>query len=254
MDAIVDWDRNAPQWPAVLAAARGGAVTPALRASPLWQVYGPLLRDAAHPYVVGQIGQSLDGRIATASGHSHYINGPAALLHLHRLRALVDAVVVGVGTVIADDPQLTVRHVDGPHPARVVVDPNGRLPAAAKCLRDDGVRRVVVQAKTRAWGGGVETLNIESVAGGMSPREILRALGGLGFKRILVEGGANTLSRFLDANCIDRLHVLMAPLIIGAGPTGINLPAIATLDDARRPRVAAFPFPGGDVLFDCEIK
>ena len=77
--------------------------------------------------VVGQIGQSLDGRIATESGHSKYINGPAGLTHLHRLRALVDAVVIGVGTAIADDPQLTVRRVSGQQPARVVIDPKGRL-------------------------------------------------------------------------------------------------------------------------------
>ena len=73
--------------------------------------------------VVGQIGQSLDGRIATPKGHSHYVNGDDGLAHLHRLRALVDAVVVGIGTVLADDPQLTVRRVSGPHPARVVIDP-----------------------------------------------------------------------------------------------------------------------------------
>ena len=86
---------------------------------------------------VGQIGQSLDGRIATPTGHSHYINGPAGLDHLHRLRALVDAVLVGVGTAIADDPQLTVRRVAGPNPARVVLDPK-RPPARqrpAACRR-----------------------------------------------------------------------------------------------------------------------
>ncbi|HEV7823266.1 MAG TPA: RibD family protein, partial [Burkholderiales bacterium] len=90
--------------------------------------------------VVGQIGQSLDGRIATASGHSRYINGPAGLCHLHRLRSLVDAVLVGVGTALADDPQLTVRHVAGPHPARVVLDPKGRLAGCAKVFTCDGVR------------------------------------------------------------------------------------------------------------------
>ena len=84
--------------------------------------------------VVGQFGQSIDARIATASGHSHYINGPAGLAHLHRLRALVDAVVVGVGTAIADNPQLTVRRVAGPSPARVVIDPGGRLPRTARML------------------------------------------------------------------------------------------------------------------------
>src|SRR6476619_7293073 len=96
--------------------------------------------------VVGQIGQSLDGRIATVSGHSRYINGPAGLEHLHRLRALVDAVLVGVGTAVADDPQLTVRRCEGPHPARVVLDPKGRLAATAKVFTCDGVRRLLVTA------------------------------------------------------------------------------------------------------------
>ena len=101
---------------------------------PHWDaIFGPLRGDAPDElFVVGQIGQSLDGRVATAGGHSHYINGPAGLAHLHRLRAIVDAVVVGVGTALADDPQLTVRHVAGRNPARVVIDPGARLPAAAK--------------------------------------------------------------------------------------------------------------------------
>src|SRR5262249_31784085 len=96
-----------------------------------WQdIFGPLrLGTADELVVIGQFGQSIDARIATASRPSHYINGPAGLDHLHRLRALVDAVVVGVGTALADDPQLTVRRVAGPNPARVVIDPNGRLPA-----------------------------------------------------------------------------------------------------------------------------
>ena len=93
----------------------------------------------SHAFVIGQLGQSLDGRIATPSGHSKYISGPEALRHLHQLRALVDAVVVGVQTVIADDPQLTVRHVAGRSPARVVIDPEGRMPRNARLLADDGV-------------------------------------------------------------------------------------------------------------------
>ena len=80
------------------------------------------------PVVVAQLGQSLDGRIATATGASKYISGFEALKHLHRLRAEVDAVLIGVGTLIADDPALTVRHVEGEHPVRVVIDPNGRAP------------------------------------------------------------------------------------------------------------------------------
>ena len=86
-----------------------------------WEgLFGPLRQGQPDEMVVvGQIGQSLDGRVATETGHSHYINGPEALAHLHRLRALVDAVVIGIGTALADDPQLTVRRVPGPPPARV---------------------------------------------------------------------------------------------------------------------------------------
>src|SRR3954470_23897897 len=117
-----------------------------------WEaLFGPLRRSKIDDMVVvAQIGQSLDGRVATETGHSHYINGPAGLAHLHRLRALVDAVVIGVGTALADDPQLTVRRVRGPQPARVVIDAGGRLPSGAKLLANDGVRRLVMT------GGGAK--------------------------------------------------------------------------------------------------
>ena len=115
---------------------------------PEWDdIFGPLRRSMVDDLVlVGQCGQSIDARIATSSGHSRYINGEGGLAHLHRLRALVDAVVIGVGTAIQDDPLLTVRRVEGPSPARVVVDPNGRLPPTARVLAADGVRRIVVAA------------------------------------------------------------------------------------------------------------
>ena len=88
---------------------------------------------AKGPLVIGQLGQTLDGRIATAVGHSHYVNGAVALDHLHRLRALVDAVVVGAGTVTADDPSLTVRRVDGDNPVRVVLTPEAECRARERC-------------------------------------------------------------------------------------------------------------------------
>src|SRR3954468_23636988 len=112
---------------------------------PWAEIFGPLRQGSADDLVVvGQCGQSIDARIATPSGHSHYINGEAGLDHLHRLRALVDAVVVGVGTAIKDDPLLTVRRVEGPSPARVIVDPSGRLPPGARVLTADGIRRLVI--------------------------------------------------------------------------------------------------------------
>src|SRR5215470_10861449 len=113
---------------------------------PSWEaMYGPLRAGCVDDLmVVAQLGQSIDGRIATATGHSKYINNAAGLDHLHRLRALVDAVVIGVGTAVCDDPELTVRRVTGPNPARVVIDPPGRLSATARLLRPDGARRIVV--------------------------------------------------------------------------------------------------------------
>ena len=121
--------------------------------------------------MVGQFGQSIDGRIATPTGHSHYINGQAGLAHLHRLRALVDAVVIGVGTAIADDPQLTVRRVAGPSPARVVIDPNGRLPSTARVLAADGVRRLVITrpAPPAKLPAGVEVVPLPARARAACP-------------------------------------------------------------------------------------
>src|SRR5262245_57455099 len=111
---IMSGDGEAASWADVPRAFRS---TNDQLPTPWQEIFGPLrqgIRDDL--VVVGQFGQSIDARIATPTGHSHYINGAAGLAHLHRLRALVDAVVVGIGTAVADDPQLTVRHVAGPSP------------------------------------------------------------------------------------------------------------------------------------------
>ena len=219
-------------------------------------MFGPLRTGAADGLVVvGQIGQSLDGRIATESGHSKYINGPAGLDHLHRLRALVDAVVIGVGTAIADDPLLTVRRVEGPQPARVVLDPNGRLPVDAKVFADDGVRRLLITAQgTRvAPPSGVETLTLSLKEKHIAPSAILAALSERGMRRILIEGGADTVSRFLAADCLDRLHVMVAPIILGAGRASFILPGLERADQALRMKVHTHQLDD-EVLFDCDLS
>jgi len=205
--------------------------------------------------VVGQIGQSLDGRIATESGHSKYINGPGGIAHLHRLRALVDAVIIGVGTAIADDPQLTVRLVAGPQPARVVIDPQARLAPEARIFAADGVRRFLIttQGAYRAPPPGVEAVVVPAVEGQIAPAAILTALAALGMRRVLIEGGADTLSRFLAAGCLDRLHVIVAPIILGSGRTGFILPPIERADQARRVPMRAHRIDD-EVLFDCDLS
>src|SRR5215475_947496 len=150
------------------------------RLSEPWEsLFGPLRSTpSGRPMAVGQIGQSLDGRIATLSGHSRYINGPEGIAHLHRLRAVVDAVVVGAGTVRADDPQLTVRCVEGPNPVRVVIDPRGTLPAKSRAFVRDGVHRIVITRRQACPGiaGDVETIALPDTAGRIAPLAILDAL------------------------------------------------------------------------------
>ena len=240
------------QWETVLAARQGARLTIDAPWETLW---APLIDpDTGRNLVIGQLGQSLDGRIATASGHSHYINGPAALRHLHRLRALVDAVVVGVGTVVADDPQLTVRLVGGPQPARIVLDPHGRIPAGARLLHAPGRSVIVTQpgASPRV-PPAAEICNIAPDRDGqMPPKSIVEGLAALGLRRLLVEGGAATLSRFLAANALHRLHLAVSPMIIGSGPVGLSLPPIDRLDAARRGRMLAWRL-GEDLLLDVEL-
>jgi diaminohydroxyphosphoribosylaminopyrimidine deaminase / 5-amino-6-(5-phosphoribosylamino)uracil reductase len=209
---------------------------------------------AGAPIVIAQLGQSLDGRIATPTGASKYINGPIALDVLHHLRARVDAVVVGVGTVIADDPLLTVRRVPGRSPARVIIDPNGRLPSASQCLRDDGPPTYVIRNTGNCDLSPCEILEVPQVDGGLCPHAIVTALHERGMTRILIEGGAVTVSRFIAAGAVDRLYLLVAPMLLGSGTTGLQLPPIDQLDEALRPRTRSYSLEGGDVLFDCCLK
>lgn len=218
-------------------------------------LFEPILRATPeHPFILAQLGQSLDGRIATLSGESRWINGPSALDHLHRLRAHVDAVVVGIGTVIADDPQLTVRRVDGPQPVRVVIDPNGRLPVSARCLAAGSAPCLVVSDRSRAVPDGAEILVVKPSGERLAPSAIVQALYDRGLKKVLVEGGATTVSHFLSAGVVDRLHILVAPMILGSGIHGLSLPPVGNLGEALRPDVAVHVLDGGDVLFDCDLR
>lgn len=205
-------------------------------------------------FVVAQLGQSLDGRIATVTGESKWINQSCALDHLHLLRATVDAVIVGVGTVIADDPLLTVRRVRGPDPARIVIDPKGRMPLGVRCMQDPNVRRFVIHAHRAAGPEGAEEILLPSDNGRIAPKDILSALFLRGMRRILVEGGATTVSDFLEAGAIDRLHILVAPLIIGSGKNSLTMTPISRLDMAIRPKTEVHVFEDGDVLFDCDLR
>ena len=232
------------------------SVPPTAPARDLLDLYLPLARRP--DLVIGQLGQSLDGRIATVSGRSHYITGPEDILRLHRLRALVDAVIVGAETVAYDDPQLTVREVDGENPVRVVLDPDGRLGQDRRVFSDRAVRTLVVRRTPPPDGPRTpevpEVVTLPSAdPAGFEPGAVLEALRGRGFRRMLVEGGGVTVSRFLEAGFLDRLHLTVAPILMGSGRRGITLPPIETLDQALRPPCRHFSL-GDDLLFDMDLS
>lgn len=257
-----DWSVAAP------ARFRADGAGVSIRPGGQWRCEAPLHGDTAAmfdlflpwlaragPLTIAQLGQSLDGRIATVSGASHYINGLQARIHLHRLRALVDAVVVGVGTVNADDPQLTVRHVPGRNPLRVVLDPGGRADPRAQLFHDGAAPtlHVVSVAAGAAPPAGVERRQLVAGAAGFAPAAVIAMLRAAGCRRVLVEGGGVTVSRFLHAGALDRLHLMVAPLLIGSGRPGLNLPPILALDEAIRPPWRSFRC-GEDMLFDLELE
>lgn len=248
-DVVLD---ASPEWTEVPHLVRSGQ----LLREPWESLFGPLrATQNRRPMVVGQIGQSLDGRIATVSGHSRHINGPEGIAHLHRLRALVDAVVVGAGTVRADDPQLTVRCVAGSNPVRVVIDPGGTLPARSRAFACDGVHRILItrQHVRPQLSDDIEFIALQDTAGRIAPSAILDALFDRGLRRILIEGGAQTVSSFLSSGCLDRLHVVVAPMILGSGKPGLDLPPIADMTGALRVPMRTHCL-GSEILFDCDLS
>ena len=208
------------------------------------------------PFTVGQLGQSLDGCIATATGQSAFVTGEENLDHLHRLRALADAVIVGAGTVAADNPRLTTRRVPGPNPLRVVLDPRRRLAAHHGVFSDGAAPTLLVCADELAQEarvGQAEVLGLRCREGVLDRAAVLAALHSRGCTVALVEGGGVTVSGFLEAGLLDRLHLAIAPVIIGDGRRGLQAPAGLPLDRCPRPKHELYRM-GGDVLYDCELS
>lgn len=222
----------------------------------LFELYLPLCKARAEgPLTLAHLGQSLDGCIATASGDSYYVTGPDNVRHLHRLRALSQAVVVGAGTIARDDPQLTVRHVEGRNPVRVVLDPSARLDARRRVFTDGAAPTLVVHAEgvVSPAPGNAEVLRVPIADGRLRLDVLLRRLHERGWWAVFVEGGGETVSRFLEAGLLDRLHIAIAPLVTGSGRPGLSLPARDRIADCLRPAHRVFTM-GADVLFDCDLR
>ena len=249
-DAVLSWSPSTG-WRSLLA--------PDDARADLLNLYLPICSaTSSRPMTIGHLGQSLDGFIATPSGDSQFVTGDDNLVHMHRMRALSDAVVVGAGTVATDDPQLNVRHVTGPNPLRVVFDPGKGLADTYRVFTDESgptlyvcARSLVEPGETRLGSATIVGVDCDDASGGVA--EVLALLRARGCSRVFVEGGGVTVSAFLQANLLDRLQIAIAPVIIGEGRPAIRLAPHARLSDCRRPRYRVFRM-GGDVLFDCDLQ
>ncbi|MFT3816151.1 MAG: RibD family protein [Rubrivivax sp.] len=204
------------------------------------------------PLVVGHVGQSLDGCIATAAGDSSFVTGRANIRHLHRMRALCDAVVVGAGTAASDNPRLTTRLASGANPLRVVVDPRGRLDDSLQVFSDGAAPTLRACLPSAGLRAGEQVLIVAERDGRLDLADLLIQLRVRGCARVFVEGGGVTVSAFLEAGLLQRLHVAVAALLIGAGRPALRLPGIEPLARCPRPATRVFRM-GTDMLYDCEL-
>lgn len=239
------------------------------RSAALFDLYKPLLdaRSAApsRPWLVAQMGQSLDGFVATSSGDSYFVNGPHSLVHLHRLRALCDAVLVGAGTVAIDNPQLSTRRVSGPNPVRVLIDPAARLDGRSRALHDQqaptlwAIDARGAEAARERLGSHPMGTELLPIPGWLRPgsREpdvpsLLAALASRGLRVLFVEGGGVTVSRFFAAGALQRLHLSVAPVLIGEGRRGLRVPPHPVMAECPRPP-ARMVVLGDDMLWDLDL-
>lgn len=218
----------------------------------------------ARPLVIGKAAVTLDGRIATASGDSKWITGDLARSEAHRMRDRADAVMVGIETVLADDPALDVRMIEGRDPLRIVLDTHLRTPERAKVIT--GKRAKVVLAhgphapadrRGALQAAGAELLELPlDGSGKVALPELLAALGAREIMQLLVEGGGRVLGALLDADLLDRLATFVAPVVLGdplARPLAHRSVAVQNLAQASRLTDVRIRIFGDDVLIDGRV-
>ena len=216
------------------------------------------------PFVTVKFAQSLDGRIATVTGDSQWISSSGARRFAHQLRREHDAIMVGIGTVLADDPQLSVRLVRGRDPLRIIVDSNLRIPITTRVLADGAASHTLVVTSEAAERSrerqitslGAEVLRLPAGPGnsGVNIERLLKELARRGIASVLVEGGRGMITSLLAARAVDRLVSVIAPKIIGEGIDAIGDLGITRLDDAITFSSVKTRKLGPDIVFDGRLK
>jgi riboflavin-specific deaminase-like protein len=215
------------------------------------------------PFITVKYASTLDGRIATKSGDSKWISSEATLQLAHQLRGEHEAILVGIKTVLADDPQLTTRLVAGGDPLRVIVDSRLEIPMRARVLADGRADNTLIAtsavadkekiALIKKRGAEVVIVPTENESWRLSLVALLEELAHRGVKSVLVEGGSQIITSLLAARLVNRLVVVIAPKIIGRGIAAIDDLGIARLSDAITFTSVEISNLGGDVVFDCRL-
>lgn len=215
-------------------------------------------RLTGRPFVSLKLALSLDGRLAAPDGSARWITGPGARKATHRRRMGADAVVVGSGTALADDPALTVRDVNAVRqPARVLVDSTGRTPASARLFGDGDVVVVTTDASSHedqtGWkGAGAEVIVVPASAEGVDLAAMLDVLGQRDWLELYVEGGGRLATSLLRADLVDRLDIHHGPVVLGRGGPEIGEVDVNTMDDALSWRLLSTESVDDDVLLSYE--
>ncbi len=195
---------------------------------------------AGMPYVTLKIAQSLDGRIATTTGNSKWITSHKARIEAHRIRSENDAIIVGIGTVLADNPQLTVRHVTGKNPIRIVLDGNLKISLESQLLIDENVHKTVIATTSNDTEKILKIKNIgahvwsieKDENGNISIPELLKKIANARMCAVMVEGGSKVYTSFLKAKMVDHIVFTLAPKILGAGIEAIGDLGILSVDNS----------------------
>ncbi|MFC1965125.1 bifunctional diaminohydroxyphosphoribosylaminopyrimidine deaminase/5-amino-6-(5-phosphoribosylamino)uracil reductase RibD [Chloroflexota bacterium] len=215
------------------------------------------------PLVTVKFAQTLDGRIATATGDSQWISSAESQRLAHKLRATNDAIMVGIGTILADDPQLTVRLVKGRNPSRIILDSRSRIPLDSKIVRSQGAAPTIIATTSRADKEklsrlremGIEVLvTREDEAGEIDLCHLFRTLGQRGISSVLVEGGAGVITSLLRRNLADKLVIIIAPKIMGKGTEAVGELNITDVNQALKLTFRKTYRMGEDLIIEARLE